>query len=541
VSDPETLYLEADDEVTSVVRRIRSADMPRVVVVTPGRSRATSSVVALRLLGRAAADAGRTLAIVGDPLTRSLAAEAGIDAYPTLDDARAGQPPDAAPATRAPRHATITVARGAATDDAAPTMAATLAAEEGTRQRPVARSSRGARPARRQMARAHATRRRAAPLVLLGAFGLALLTAGIVAAAVLPAATVTVQPRISQIGPLRYALEVADAERRSGTETATAEVVATGSYETLEPAAGTVVLFNWTFVPVEVPAGTFVAAGEQAFATQADVTVPRGRLTGQGTIAAGEVEVGVVAAAPGPAGNVAAAAIDTVVNGSVDARLRGFPENPERRVVNPAATAGGVDERGMEITQSDVDAAVTSIQEQLEAAVADAIGTAAEDEIAVSLPASEPRLPSVDGLAGTRDTERVEISGERDWAVIVAERADVIDAAADRFLDDPAASVDGAELLTSSVQVSLGDAALEGERLVVDATVTARATSVVDRDLVLERVRGRAPDEAAAALADIGTASVRLWPGWVTTVPDLEWRTEIVIDDAASAAEGGDR
>ena len=71
-----------------------------------------------------------------------------------------------------------------------------------------------------------------------------------------------------------------------------------------------VLAFNWTFVPVVVPAGTFVAAGEQAFATQADVTVPRGRLTLFGTIEAGEIEVDVVAAAPGPAANVDAQAIN---------------------------------------------------------------------------------------------------------------------------------------------------------------------------------------------------------------------------------------
>ncbi len=46
---PAVIYLEADDEVTSVIRRLREADPGPVIVVAPGRSRATSSVVALRL------------------------------------------------------------------------------------------------------------------------------------------------------------------------------------------------------------------------------------------------------------------------------------------------------------------------------------------------------------------------------------------------------------------------------------------------------------------------------------------------------------
>ena len=50
-----------------------------------------------------------------------------------------------------------------------------------------------------------------------------------------------------------------------------------------------------------------------------------------------------------------------VVNEGIDQQLRGFPENPERRVDNPEATAGGVDDTGTEITQQDVDAATASL------------------------------------------------------------------------------------------------------------------------------------------------------------------------------------
>ncbi len=80
------------------------------MLVAPGRSRATSSVVALRLLARIAEEAGRALAVVGDALTRSLAAEAGLDAYASVEDARLALP---APAEAAQaRRASIHVVRG---------------------------------------------------------------------------------------------------------------------------------------------------------------------------------------------------------------------------------------------------------------------------------------------------------------------------------------------------------------------------------------------------------------------------------------------
>ena len=75
------LYLEPDDEVTTVVRRLREADAGRVVLVASGRTKATTSAVALRLLAQVAAEEGREIALVADPGARALAAEAGIAAF----------------------------------------------------------------------------------------------------------------------------------------------------------------------------------------------------------------------------------------------------------------------------------------------------------------------------------------------------------------------------------------------------------------------------------------------------------------------------
>jgi hypothetical protein len=531
---PTTIYLEADDEVTSVVRRLRAADPGPIVIVAPGRSRATSSVVALRLLGRAADTDGRSVSVVGDALTRSLAAEAGLPAFGTLEDARSaegGPGPEVEP-----RHASISVVRGPAADETAPILAALApsGASPDDLTRPVAvgpsPSPRPAAPKGQSLAR-RPRRRVGLPVGLLGALALLLVAATIAAAALLPAATVTIVPRSDEIGPVEYEIAVADAERSAGTATATAEVVASGSYAVQEPATGSVVLYNWTFVPVDVPAGTFVAAGEQAFATQADVTVPRGQLTGAGTIAAGDIAVAVVAAAPGPAANVAAEAINVVVDQSVDARLRGFPENPQPRVLNPEPTSGGVDTAGPEITQEDVDAAVTVLREALASQVAEATDTADPDLIAVVAPPGEPVIEVPEGLVGRRDTERVEIGGELPWEVVRADPGTVIEEARSRLVEDLARLPVGHEYLEDSVEVELRQASLADGVLTVPAAVTARSIGRIDLDEVRSRIAGRSAEEAEAALADLGTVSVELWPGWAATVPELEWRVEIQIEE----------
>ena len=123
--DTQLLYLEPDDEVTSVVRRLREADAGRVVLVASGRTKATTSAVALRLLAQVAADEGREIALVADPGARALAAEAGIAAFASVADANVeGAVPAAPPpAARAPIH----VVRGAG-EPAAPDQPAAVAA-----------------------------------------------------------------------------------------------------------------------------------------------------------------------------------------------------------------------------------------------------------------------------------------------------------------------------------------------------------------------------------------------------------------------------
>ncbi|HEX2195102.1 MAG TPA: hypothetical protein VHK63_09135, partial [Candidatus Limnocylindria bacterium] len=109
--DPaQLLYLEPDDEITSVVRRLREADGKRLVLVASGRSKATTSAVALRLLAGVAAEDGREVALVSDAAGRALAAEAGIAAFPSVAEASAENAvaPEPPPAPRAP----IRVVRG---------------------------------------------------------------------------------------------------------------------------------------------------------------------------------------------------------------------------------------------------------------------------------------------------------------------------------------------------------------------------------------------------------------------------------------------
>ena len=528
---PTLVYLEADDEVTTVARRLRDAGGERVVLVTPGRSRATSSVVALRLLAAVAEEAGVRIEVVGDALTRSLASEAGLGTYASVDDARNAVP--APPGETASRRASIHVVRGDALDEtaAAPAMVtpAPTPIDDATELRTVPVAART--PARSR------PRWRGVPAAAVVALLAALVVGGgVLGAVLLPAATIVVTPRSEPIGPAAYEISIDEPERATGTVEAAATVTATGTYPIQAFASGTVILFNWTSTPQPVAAGTLVAAGRQAFATQSDVTVPRGMLTPEGTIAAGSLPVPVIAAAVGPAANVPAKAIDTVLTQDVDGRLRGFPENPERRVDNLEATAGGVDTTGSEFVEADVDAAIEALRADLDAQLNDALGSGAGSVFADVADAPEPVIQGVDGLIGTRDQPEAQITGSLAYDRLSAERAEVVDRAEEELVADETVLSPGHELLEGTTLVSVGDARAEGDRLVVSVTVTGAAAAGVDRGDVLARVRGRSAQEAEAAIADLGDATVSLWPDWVGSVPELDWRIDMVIGDAPGGA-----
>ncbi|MBA3587822.1 MAG: hypothetical protein H0W41_09320, partial [Chloroflexi bacterium] len=288
------IYLEADDEVTSVVRRLRDTKADRIVVVAPGRSRATSSVVALRLLARAAEEAGRGLVVVGDGLTRSLAAEAGLDSYASIEDARKAVPMETIEART--KRASIHVVRGEAPDETAPVRVPAAAAvatwsddRTQVRARPAPERSDQRKPPRP---------RRSSPALAwgLGALAALLIGAGVVGAVVLPAAAVAIMPATEPLEPESYQIRIDDPDQLAGTVDARAQVAATGTYAIQAAATAAVVFRNFNTVDVAVGAGTLVAAGDQAFETSADIVVTAGTLTSEGTIQAGEGLTGVAAA-----------------------------------------------------------------------------------------------------------------------------------------------------------------------------------------------------------------------------------------------------
>ena len=80
------LYVEADEEITDLVDRLRDLSLEdEVTFVVPDRARALQSAMSFRLLKRYADSYGKRVNLVsGDDRLQAMALEAGFIAYPTL-------------------------------------------------------------------------------------------------------------------------------------------------------------------------------------------------------------------------------------------------------------------------------------------------------------------------------------------------------------------------------------------------------------------------------------------------------------------------
>lgn len=576
---PTVVYLDVEDEITTAAARIRAANAPRVGIVIPFGSRVATSRINFRLLAREAQDAKRRLDIVApDASTRALAASAGLPVFASVGEYEAALESgeaalSAAAAAEAVRGEAATHQPERRDPDAATTAApaatAVLAdrrggqdAARGSRQpqarpahaRPATEAeiaapgrsagAQGARETAPEPASGHRGRRLGV-LVLALALVLVLAFGGAAAALALPSAEITVTPRLEPVPPVSLtvradtnatavdpATHVIPAKAVQVPVTAQGAFAVTGVSIQQTTATGQVTFDSINTVnAMPVPRGTRVSTGDGiTFLTTSSVTVPRATVPGGGsTITHGTATVGVAAAAPGPKGNVAAGAIDQVPSSLAALQIS---------VSNAAATTGGTKTELPKIAPADVTAATDKLKADLQAQLTTALadpsivpdGTKLFPDTAVL--GAPTFTPDPAGLAG-----RVLKAGESTFSLQASATANVtaIDESPLQGMAEDAlraAVTPGDQLVASSVQITVGSGTV-GEDGVVSYPVTASALQrrPVDAAALKKAVLGKSPAEASAALASVGTASVTLWPFWVTAVPTNPDRVTVRVGE----------
>ena len=343
------LYVEADEEITDLVDRLRDLSLEEeVTFVVPERARALQSAMSFRLLKRYADSYGKRVNLVSsDPRLQAMSLESGFSAYPSLaaydsgtevhSPELAGDSPAAAPVPAASAQA-VAPQRGVATLDR-PREAAVVSPSK----------PKGAPPSRPGSPTPSFQNYRPY-LIAAGVLAILALLVGIL---YLPSATATVSvsgtpvkeditllgaPGTAAGSPDHFGTQAVHAEQSQslpGTPTGQKQIDAAKS-------AGNVTFSLSCFLCTEsIPKGWIVETGDASkkYATQKSATL-------MGPV--GSATVPIIAVTGGANGNTDSGTI-TKIDGNTDDNLG---------VTNAAATTGGADARTATIIQqSDIDSA----------------------------------------------------------------------------------------------------------------------------------------------------------------------------------------
>lgn len=562
-------YLEIDDEITGAIARLRAVKDGEAVIVVPPGSRIATSRINFKLLVREATERRLNVtAVSDDPAVRALAISAGLPAYDSLAGAeqalatfreqdrklaeRLGRAPGEGP--RKPAGAAAVrpseSARPGSKSSAPIGKQSGSDVSERTEVLPASFAATAAAAAARDKSSADAAdltlpsvaRDRQRPRIgiapLVGAAVLLLLLIGVGYGAYLflPTATITLAPLTTEVRPQPLtvvadpnvavpdvAAAVVPAQWLEIPLAVTDTFTATGIEAHETRATGTVRFRSEnTADTVAVPQDTVVATADGVeFQTTEAATIPRADF---GSSTPGIADVPVRAVRAGLRGNVQADAIRVV------------PQALRSQLVsarNPDPTQGGEIIEEAVVTQEDFDAALISLDVDLEtalsAAMADPITTPRGLKIfpitaQTGRPEPAPSAEDVVGLVQPSFTVTFESVG-----TVLAVNESLVDELAEARLRSGLAP--GSLLVGDAVETTRSAGVVVAPHQTVAYEVAAVATAYAEPDPqgLIAQVRGKPVVDAERILSPYGTVDISMWPEFVDRLPDQTARISLIL------------
>src|SRR3990167_5176262 len=288
-----TIYIDVEDEITSIIDKVEAADAKLAALVLPKKSSALQSIVNMRLLKRGADDAGKKIVLItNDQKILPLAGAASVYVAKNL------QSKPYIPASPVPVRGQTAVADEAESTDAT----------KDPLKKPTVKDKKLKIPNFDKF-------RLRLVLIIAGIIGLIVFL--FLATKVLPKAAITIQTTSTPVSA-NFDLTTADSAKavdseksivpavlKTSDQTSTQQVPATGQQNKGEKASGPVTLKNCGTSVVTVPAGTAVSTGGLVYITQAAKSL--GALPAPcPSTGANTADVDVVAQTPGAKYNVGA-------------------------------------------------------------------------------------------------------------------------------------------------------------------------------------------------------------------------------------------
>ncbi len=374
----DVVYIDVDDEITSIIDKVRDSEKKIVALVLPKRATVLQSIVNMKLLKRAADDSKKNLVLitsetgllplagsVGVHVAKSLSSKPEVPDAPLHTSAKMEVVEDAADGEDAAVDPERTVGElsgaGPIDDDDE-----TIELDDETDDDVVISDDGKYKKFRNKKFKIPNFNKFRILLVLGGVAVILLGALGYAAVAVWPSAKITIKTdstavnsnltlnlKLDEKTELDAEKAVLKAGAKEVEKTLTQEVAATGEKNNGKKAAGVIKVINCTAGDaLTIPGGTRVTSSGQSFYTDSSITIPVGSTSCSDYEDITSKTVGITAVAAGTKSNVAAGSYT----------VSGY--SGRTKASSSSATTGGTDEVIKVVSQQDVDDAAQKIAEQ---------------------------------------------------------------------------------------------------------------------------------------------------------------------------------
>lgn len=522
----DVIYVDIEDDITSIIDKVKSGKSPIVALVPPKRIGVLQSVVNLKLLQRAAQGANkRVVLITSDSALTSLAAGVAIPVAKNLQSK-----PEIPESTSADTEeedvingdelpvgelAAAAVVAGTASDE-------TLSAKKAE---PLAATAAAKAPKKGSKKVPNFDAFRKKLFIGIGA-GVALIIFLVWAIAIAPHATVAITAQtnlvnidqVLQLKPNATAdptQNVLPATVQQTKKTSSVDFDATGKKNVGDKASGTVKFSNSSSSAVSVPAGTKLkTSGGLVFVTDGSVTVPAATLSFgcSGYLCPGTGTIDVTASEGGTDYNGASGSVSGAPGG-MSASLT-------------STTSGGTDKTATVVTQEDVDKAKQQLQTQDANTVkTDLKKQFGSDMIVIDESFKADAGDPVSSPAVDQEATKAKLTVETTYTLVGVKRSD-LKANFDAYLKQQLAGKSNQKVYDSGDgSVSFSQFTEVDGGYTVKADAQAQVGPVIDENSLKQQIVGKRAGEIQQQLVSVeGVEDVNttFFPFWVNKAPSAD-------------------
>jgi len=530
------IYIDADEEITSVISKIKKTKSSKVFIVIPKGSIILGSIVNLKMLKKHEKNFNKDIKIVTtDSMGRHLASQVGFEVVHSLDDKEIDEHDDSfvkdGPKIDFIPNKKISDEKKNEQDDGPKIIFKEIKEEDTSKEispkKDIAKSDEG-KPVKEKKKISKTLKR------VLISFGFLSAVIGILALMfILPKATIYVSPRAEEIREnvsLEALLDTKDNNSFSGslveaTEESSKNFQATGKKNVGEKAKGVIIVYNeWDSTAQPLVSGTrFISSDGKLFKTTIAVNVP-GTKVEQGQIVAGTANVNVEADQPGDNYNI----------GSATFSIPGLPSNKQDKIYGKSinSMSGGYIKEVKVVSSKDIEDAKNSLNEELASRLKENLKKQAKDTKILEAAFKDGNVEENFSAKEGQEAEEFSLKIKKGlWTVGFNEKKseEMIAAKIKETLSDDKELIEGK---LENIEYKVIDETKE-KGLSLSVSAVAFATKKLELSKAKYEIPGKTKEEAIEYFKqnkEIMDVKVDLWPFWVKKIPLNRSRIEIKVN-----------